>query len=295
MPQPLYPFQTRTLDVGGAALSYVDEGQGRPVLMLHGNPTWSFYYRELIQSLRGTHRVIAPDHVGCGRSSRPGDYPYTLGRRIEDVTRLVEHLGLEDVTLVVHDWGGAIGMGWATRQPQRVRNVVVFNSAAFHFRRTPLRIAVCGLPLIGPLLVQGLNAFLRASFVMAVGRGRKLAPDVRAGYLEPYGSWRDRRAILEFVRDIPRTPRVPSHAVVREIEAGLARLADKPMMICWGDQDWCFDARALAGWMQRFPRAEVHRFAQAGHYVVEDAIEQIIPLVGEFVGRNCQLPITNCQ
>ncbi len=283
MADPLYPFQTSTIDVGGATMSYADEGHGRPVLMLHGNPTWSFYYRELIRALRTDHRVIVPDHVGCGRSGRPTDYPYTLGRRIDDVRCLVERLDLRDVTLVVHDWGGAIGMGWATRQADRVRDIVVFNSAAFSFRRTPARIAVCGWPLVGPVLVQGFNAFLRASFVMAVGKGRRLSPEVRAGYLAPYGSWRDRRAILEFVRDIPRSPRVASHPVLRDTESGFGQLKDRRMLICWGEQDWCFDARALAGWTARFPHAEVHRFADAGHYVVEDAIDRIVPLVRRFL------------
>lgn len=281
----LYPFKSEHVAVPGARLHYVDEGTGPAVVMVHGNPTWSFYYRELIKAFRGTHRVIAPDHVGCGLSDKPERYPYTLATQIDNLERLMDHVGADDVTLVVHDWGGAIGMGWAVRHPQRVRRIVVFNSAAFFCRATPWRIAVCGWPVIGPLIVRGLNGFLRASFTMAVGRGHRLSPEVRAGYLHPYRTWADRVAILRFVQDIPSRPSVPSYLVLADIEANLHKLADKPMLICWGMQDWCFDGRALAGWVRRFPRAGVHRFADAGHFVVEDASDRIVPLMRTFLAE----------
>ena len=129
----LYPFEGHFLDRGGLRYHYLDEGRGAPVLMLHGNPTWSFYYRDLITALRGDYRCIAPDHIGCGLSDKPGDdrYNYCLKSRVDDLEALADHLGLiERLTLVVHDWGGMIGMAWAVRRPQRLARLVGVNTAA---------------------------------------------------------------------------------------------------------------------------------------------------------------------
>jgi len=277
----LYPFEPHYIDLDGHRMHYIDEGSGPPVVMLHGNPTWSFYYRDLIDALRGRHRVIAPDHIGCGLSDKPQEYPYTLEMHIQNVTRLIDHLDLRDVTLVVHDWGGAIGFGWATRHPERVRRFVVFNTAAFLGGRMPFRIRICRWPILGDLLVRGLNGFARAAIYMACCRRERMTPDVRRGYLLPYDSYANRVGIQRFVRDIPTSPRHPSYGTLQEIEHRLALLRDRPMLICWGMRDFCFTERFLDEWILRFPRAEVHRFLHAGHFVVEDESEQIAALVGQ--------------
>lgn len=283
--QELYPFTSHYLDLDGVRMHYVDEGprDAPPVVLLHGNPTWSFHYRDLIRALRRDLRVVAPDHVGCGLSDKPQRYPYTLATHVANIERLVDHLDLRGVTLGVHDWGGAIGMGWATRHPDRAARFIVFNSAAFFCRLAPLRIRACGWRFVGPLIVQGLNGFLRASFRMAVVHRERFTSRVRAGYTLPYADWPSRTAILRFIRDIPRDASVLSHAELARIEAGLARLADRPMLICWGARDFCFNDPVLAGWIRRFPDARFHRWEDAGHYVLEDAIERIIPLVREFL------------
>lgn len=280
-PRALYPFRTGRLALPGGSISYVDEGAGRPVVLVHGNPTWSFYYRRLIAALSPDHRAVAPDHMGCGLSDKPQGYPYTLSAHIENLGRLIDHLGLEQLDLVVHDWGGAIGMGWAVRNPERVRRIVVLNTAAFLSPRLPLRIAVCRYPVFGDLAVRGLNAFAGAAVFMAVER--PLSPEVRRGFLHPYGSWHDRVAIQRFVRDIPMSPRHPTWSVVDGIDRDLAALRDHPMLILWGGRDWCFSDHFLAGWLQRFPEAEAVRFDHAGHYVLEDAHEQIVPRVVRFL------------
>jgi pimeloyl-ACP methyl ester carboxylesterase len=277
----LYPFNTARLPLPGGSLSYVDEGAGPPVLLVHGNPTWSFYYRRLIAALSPSHRVIAPDHMGCGLSDKPQDYPYTLATHSENLGRLIDSLGLGQLDLVVHDWGGAIAMGWAVRNPQRVRRIVVLNTAAFLSPRLPWRIAVCRYPLLGDLAVRGLNAFAGAATSMAVER--PLAPEVRRGLLFPYHSWRDRVAIQRFVRDIPTSPRHPTWAVVDGLDRELATLRRHPMLILWGGKDWCFSDHFLAGWLERFPEAQALRFDHAGHYVLEDAHEEIVPRVVQFL------------
>ena len=285
-----YPFTGRTLDVGGFRLHYLDEGAGDPVVMLHGNPTWSFYYRNLVQALRGDYRVVVPDHIGCGLSEKPdaGRYPYTQARRVQDLDELLERIGVRDkITLVLHDWGGMIGMAWAHRRPERVKRLIVLNTAAFHLpanKRLPWSLWLCRNALIGPLLVRGLNAFSWAAVRWCVTR-RPLSKKVRAGYLMPYDTWRNRVAVLRFVQDIPLRPGDPGYDLVSEVQDGLQRFHDVPMLICWGEKDFVFDRHFLAEWRWRFPGAEVHAFADAGHFVLEDAGEEIIPLVRDFLKR----------
>ncbi|GMU36545.1 MAG: alpha/beta fold hydrolase [Phycisphaerae bacterium] len=277
-----FDYATRALPLEGAVLRYVDEGEGDPVLMLHGNPTWGFFYRRMIEALRGSHRAIAPDHVGCGRSDKPAHYAYTLRQHAANLETLIDHLNLRDITLVVHDWGGAIGFAVAVRRPELFRRFVVLNTAAF-FGRVPLRIRMCRPPLLGEALVRGLNGFSRAALTMAVVHRERMTPQVRAGYLEPYRTYADRRAVLAFVRDIPTSPAQDSFHVIREIETGLSRLVGRPMLICWGGRDFCFNDAFLQEWRRRFPRAVVHRFDDAGHYILEDAHERIFPLVQAFL------------
>ncbi len=286
----LYPFIGHFLSLDGRRLHYLDEGAGAPVVMLHGNPTWSFYYRELVKELRGAYRCVVPDHMGCGRSDCPPDaqYDYTLDRRARDLEALLDHLGLrEQLTLVLHDWGGMIGMLFAHRFPERVKRLVVLNTAAFHLpkaKKLPWQIDWCRNTPLGPLLVRGLNAFVRGA--LRLGAVRPLSADVRAGYLEPYDSWERRRAVLRFVQDIPLRPDDRAYDLVSEVERGLHRFADVPTLICWGLRDFVFDAHFLAEWRRHFPNAEVHEFPDAGHLVLEDARDAILPLVHDFLAAH---------
>ncbi len=283
----LYPFQGQFLDIDGHRYHYLDEGGGEPVVMLHGNPTWSFYYRDLALALRETHRVIVPDHIGCGRSDKPGAdrYPYTLERRVRDLETLLDRLELRNnLTLVVHDWGGMIGLAYAHRHPERIARLVILNTAAFPLpaaKRLPWQIWVCRNTPLGPFLVRGLNAFCRGTVRFCTVR--PLPAEVRRGYLAPYDSWAHRIAVLRFVQDIPLRPGDPGYDLVQEIGDGLARFRDTPTLICWGEQDFVFDRHFLAEWERRMPHAQVHRFPDAGHLVLEDAGERIVPLVQKFL------------
>lgn len=275
----LYPFSSKFLNIDGARMHYVDEGEGPAIVFVHGNPTWSFYFRDLIKGLRDRYRVIAMDHIGCGLSDKPQSYPYTLGTHIKNFTRLVDHLQLDRVTLGVHDWGGPIGLGWATRNPDRVERLIVFNTAAFLGGKMPLRIKSCGWPVLGDILVRGLNGFCRAAIHMACKHKSRMSPEVAAGYLRPYDSWTNRIAVLRFVQDIPFSPRVPSYSLFQQVESKLTLLGGKPMTIFWGMQDFCFTPAFLDQWIQYFPGARVHRFDDAGHYVVEDVHERILTIL----------------
>ncbi len=286
------PFEPRVFvhgaPAGGEAIRqhYFDEGprDGEALLFLHGNPTWSFMWRALVRAFSDAYRCVAPDHVGCGLSDKPRTYPYTLTRHIENLERLVDALGLERVTLVLHDWGGAIGMGFARRHPERIARLVITNTAAFRSSRIPLRIAVCRLPVFGSLAVRGFNAFAKAATFMAVER--PLTPEVKRGYLLPYDTYDHRVATHEFVRDIPMGPSHPSWSELGAIEEALPRFADRPAQILWGERDWCFTPTFRERWERVFPQAEVVRFPDAGHYLTEDAGPALVDAVRGFLERN---------
>jgi len=272
-----YPFALHSLQVDGGRMSYVDEGQGPVVLCVHGNPTWSFYWRALIRELSPDHRVVAPDHIGCGLSDKPQDWPYRFEAHIANLQRLVEHLDLRDITLVVHDWGGAIGSGFAVQNAERIGRIVVTNTAAWPSARIPTRIALCRVPVFGALAVRGFNGFAGAATFMATEKG--LSPDARAGLLAPYSSWADRIATLRFVEDIPMQADHPSRSAMQRVADGLTTLVDKPMHLVWGMKDWCFTPKFLDEWIVRFPKASLTRLPEVGHYVMEDAPESVIAAV----------------
>lgn len=285
----LYPFSSHFMNLGDLRLHYVDEGEGEVVVAVHGNPTWSFYYRELIKDLRTDHRVIAPDHMGCGLSDRPDDdaYTFSLERRVADFETLMDRLELDEVNLVVHDWGGAIGSAWAGRNPDRVKRLVVLNTGAFHLpasKPLPWQLWLVRNTPLGAGLVRGLNGFARGATRFGCTR-RPMPKEVCDAICAPYDSWENRRAVLRFVEDIPLRPGDRGFDLVSEIAGNLPKLADKPILICWGDKDFVFDHHFLAEWMKIFPDAELHRYADGGHYILEDYADEIVPLIREFISR----------
>ena len=279
---PDYPFQSHYHNIAPHRIHYVDEGQGDIIVMVHGNPTWSYYYRRLISLLAKEHRVIAIDHMGCGLSDKPQDYNYCLQNHIDNLDSLLQHLGVETFSLVVHDWGGAIGMGVAAKKPDALMRAMVLNTAAFRSQRIPFRISVCRWPIIGAPLIRGLNGFAGPAVFMAVCR--KMDKEVARAFLAPYDSWHNRVAVSAFVKDIPLTPAHPSYKSLLQVEQGLEKLQERqlPMMICWGGKDFCFNKEFYDEWCERFPDAETHYFSESGHYILEDAFDEIAPLADKF-------------
>jgi cis-3-alkyl-4-acyloxetan-2-one decarboxylase len=288
----LYPFESRWIDLPGGRMHYLDErpnsgpgNQYEPTfLFVHGNPTWSFHWRRLVEALRPRYRCVAPDHLGCGLSEKP-EWPLTLDDHIGNLGALIGRLNLRNVTLVAQDWGGAIGLGTLLLQPQRLERIVLFNTGAFTPRYIPWRIRACRLPIIGRLAVQGGNLFSQAALRMTLARQKRLEPAVTAGYLAPYDSWADRRAVYEFVRDIPSGPGHPTWELLSDIERKLPTLADRPALLVWGMRDWCFRPDCLDRFLAAWPRAEAHRLEDAGHWVVEDAPDESLDLVERFLTK----------
>ncbi len=288
VPRSLYPFNGHRIDIGGHGYHYLDEGSGDPIVMLHGNPTWSFYYRDLVLALRDRHRTLVPDHIGCGFSDKPGDaqYRYTLSQRVEDFEEFLEKVDPGDaLTLVLHDWGGMIGSAVAVRNPRRIKRIVLLNTAAFMKppdKPLPIRLwLIRNIAPFAAVAVRGFNAFSYLATHMA--SKTPMNPHVRAAYTAPYNSWQNRIATLRFVQDIPMRPGDPSYDLAKSIDDSLDKLTDIPMFIGWGKQDFVFDDAFLAEWRRRFPNAEIHEFPQAGHYVLEDVPELLIPKIRDFL------------
>ena len=279
-----YPFTSHWFSVGGQVQHYVDEGSGPVLLMVHGNPTWSFAWRRLIKDLNRDHRVIAIDHLGCGFSSKPQDRDlYTLDHHIRRLSALVQLLDLHDITLFAHDWGGAIGMGCAGRMAKRFRRFVLMNTGAFHSKAIPFRIALCRIPVLGVLSNRRFNLFARAALTMAVEK--PLSSAARAGFIAPYDSWRNRIAVHEFVQDIPLKPSHRSYATLTEVEEALPQFCEHSMQLIWGMKDWCFTPKDfMKVFRRRFPHAGVLELPDAGHYVFEDAPDELLQQVRLFLG-----------
>lgn len=286
----LYPFEGKFFTQRhGVKQHYLDEGQGECVLMVHGNPSWSFYYRNLVKALAPSHRVIVPDHVGMGLSDKPDDahYRYTLQSRLDDLSRLMEHAApAGPVNLIVHDWGGAIGLGWALKELPRIKRMVLLNTAGFlkpTGKAMPWQLKLGRDSLVGAFLIRALNAF--ADGATRVGTVRRLDKATRAGLNAPYNSWRNRIATLRFVQDIPLNESDPAFAALKEIDDNLYRLADVPSIACWGMRDFVFDHFFLDEFVRRWPKLQAHRFEDAGHYVLEDKPEEIAQLVKAHLAR----------
>jgi len=293
VPEALYPFASFWHDRGaGVMMHYLDEGprDGSPVVMVHGNPSWSFYYRSLVLALREKHRVLVPDHVGCGFSDKPDDarYTYTLASRIDDLEGWLDAVGAtEDVTLIVHDWGGMIGLGAAVRKPGRIKRIVLLNTAAFHLPKAkalPGTLRLARDTSVGAFLVERFNAFSRGA--ARLGVQRRLDKDVARALTAPYDTPANRIATLRFVQDIPLAPRDRAYSVVSETADKLSLFADRPILICWGSKDFVFDDHFLDEWKRIYPKAEVEYYRDAGHYVLEDASERIVPRVERFLAAN---------
>lgn len=287
----LYPFKSNYMEINGLKYHYVDEGEGEPVIMIHGNPTWSFYYRHFIKALSPSFRTIVPDHIGCGLSDKPdaSQYNYTLKNRVDDFDLFIQTLNIKQkLTLMVHDWGGMIGFTYALRHPDRIGRLIITNTSGFFTpgdKGIPLRLRVIRhITPFATLAVLGLNIFSGSALYMAPHK--RLSKDAKAGLKAPYNCWKNRIATLKFVQDIPVKASDPSYSIVKHTQDNLHRLADIPKLFLWGEHDFVFTPAFLDEFRRRFPDAQFHQFMDAGHYINEDIPEKMTPIVKTFLDKH---------
>jgi haloalkane dehalogenase len=270
----LLPFESHFADIGGATVHYLDEGSGPPLLMLHGNPTWSFLYRELIKGLRDRYRCIAPDHPGFGLSSAPAGYGYTPAEHAAVLERLIEQLDLEDVTMMVQDWGGPIGFAVATRHPDRFSAFVIGNTWAWPKADPGTQVfsRVLGGPIGGYLILRR-NFFVKQILAGNVKR-RTLPPEVMDQYRRPFPTPASRRPMHVFPRAI-----LAGRPFLADVERGLDQLRDRPALIVWPTKDIAFREPERKRWEQLFPNHRTVMLEGVGHYIQEDAPQDIVDAI----------------
>lgn len=270
-------------------MHYIDEGprDGRPVVLVHGNPTWGFLYRNFIGPLtQAGYRTIVPDHLGFGRSGKPADPDlYRIPRHVARLEALLESLDLHDAVAVVHDWGGPIGLSWAVAHPERVSGLFILDTFAGPQQRLSVLVRLFRTPGVGEVLVQGLDMFVRG-FVFRVGvrHRERLTADVRRAYLAPHPTWSSRTGELVFPREIPVNATGPVAELLARLQRGLEQhFRSKPARIMWAMRDPAFTPAVLDQWRKTLPDAPVSELDDAGHYLQEDAYERIVPQLVSFL------------
>jgi haloalkane dehalogenase len=261
-----YPFAPHYIDVDGGRMHYVDEGEGPPVVLVHGTPTWSFLYRRVIAELSGRYRCIAPDNIGFGLSEKPAGWGYRPEDHARNLRILVERLDLRGVTLVVHDFGGPIGLSYAVERPENVRALVLFNTWLWSLADEPSvarGARILGGPL-GRVLYERLNVSPRFMMRAAWGDRSTLTPALHRHYTAPLATPRDRHSTWVLAREL-----LGSSGWYESLWSRRDRIAEKPALLLWGARDPAFGG-ALGRWRQLFPHARVETFPAAGHFVQEE-------------------------
>ena len=288
-----WPYEPRWFRCSDGVLHYVDEGprEGRPVLLVHGNPSWGYLFRRFIAALTaGGYRAIVPDHLGFGRSDKPAAMRhYAIARHADRLELLLESLDLHGTVVVPHDWGGPIALRWAGRHPDRVAGLFILNTLAHDVTglrlRLPVPLRLFRLPGVGELLVQGFDAFKPLMLGVAIERRERITPTTRRAYRLVHSNWSERAGMLAFARQVPVRSRDPVNEINRETELALARhFRSKPARIVWGERDRVLPSGLIeSAWLRSLPDAEVTRIPDAGHFLQEDAPERVAAALTRFV------------
>ena len=279
-----YPFVSRFYAVPAGRMHYLDEGNGQPVVMLHGNPAWSFLYRHLIRQLRDEYRCIAPDHIGFGLSDKPEGWSYLPRDHSENLTSLLDELKVKNVTLVMQDWGGPIGMAYAVAHPENIAGLVILNTWSWPVDRDWYYRAFSGFMggPVGRMLIRRRNFFATSVMKQAFGVKEKLTPAVHAQYLQALGTPAERKGCMVFPRQI-----IHSTAWLAGIWSRVSVLENLPALIVWGMKDIAFREKELQRWQRAFPRARTLRLEEAGHFVQEEAPEELFEAMLPFLRETC--------
>jgi haloalkane dehalogenase len=263
-----YPFQPHYLNVDGGQMHYVDEGQGQPVVMVHGTPTWSFLYRALIKDLSAEHRVIAPDHIGFGLSAKPEGWSYRPQDHARNLETLIEQLGLKDIVLVVHDFGGPIGLSYALDHAENISALVIFNTFMWSLKGDPAfeRPAQLFNNGIGRWLYLRQNFSANMMVRSAWGKRRPLTREIHHQYTQALPNAQSRLGTWRFMQSL-----LGESAWYESLWDRRDCIADKPALILWGRQDIAFKEKELARWKAFFPQAKALAYPQVGHFVPDEA------------------------
>jgi haloalkane dehalogenase len=275
--------------VNGFEMHFVDEGRGEPIVLIHGDPTWGYLYRTFIPILSQHRRCIVPDHMGMGKSGAPRDpYPYRLRHHVANLEALLLHLDLHQMTLVLHDWGGPVGLGFATRHPDRIKRLVLMNTwACAPWPGGPLpRLLELIRSERGEKFVLEKNGYLEPALVGTTHRPENLTKTVLDAYRAPFPTPESRLALLCWSRDIPVHETDPSYSEMKRIEEALVRFIGTPTLLVWGMRDPVLPESVLRTWQRTYPQATTAEIEDASHFLQEDAPERIVLCIEEFLEAN---------
>ncbi|MGQ9721038.1 MAG: alpha/beta fold hydrolase [Candidatus Jordarchaeum sp.] len=283
-----FPFDPHFKMINGFRMHYVDEGEGKPIVCLHGEPTWGYLYRKFIPPLSETNRVIVPDHMGFGKSDVPQDKPYNLAQHIDNLTKLLLELDLKEITLVGQDWGGPIMFGFAVNHPGRIKRMVIMNTW-LGVAPEGTRTWVSNMEESGTY--DGFFENLRKTLPIllergGVGKDTKVTDTMIRAYTAPFPDAASTIGAKAFPRDIPVGKNHPSANTMQSIINKLNILNDKPKIIIWGLQDPVFPKKTVELWRKVYPGTEVHELPEASHFLQEDAPDKIVKFIQEFLRKN---------
>jgi haloalkane dehalogenase len=278
-----YPFQPHFLSLDAGRMHYVDEGQGETIVMVHGTPTWSFLYRNLIKTLSSNYRVIAPDHIGFGLSEKPEHWSYLPQEHARNLNSLIEQLDLKDITLVVHDFGGPIGLSYAIEHPENVKQIVILNTFLWSLkgdRQFELPGKIFNNP-IGRFAYKRLNFSPKVMIRSAWGDKKKLTKEIHRHYIQALPTPSDRQGTWVFLQQL-----IGSSDWYRSLWERRDNIRSKPALILWGMKDIAFKQKELERWKSLFPEAQVVCFPEAGHFLQEEEGESIASVMENFLRVN---------
>ena len=278
-----YPFASQYLQVNGHRLHYIDEGQGDILLFVHGTPSWSWEYRHQIQTLSKTFRCVALDHMGFGLSDKPADYDYSIPNHIAALEALVAHLQLKNITLVVHDFGGPIGLGMALRQAQNIKQLIVLNTWLWDASDNPdyqKMVPILKSPLL-PILYRWFNFSPKVLLKQGFHQKQKLTKALHQHYLKPFGKPSERNGTLAFAKSL-----LNDQAYFGQLWQQIHRLADKPTLFIWGMQDQFFNPDYLTKFLDTFSQHTVVRLKDAGHFPQEECAEAVTQAMRQFLSQS---------
>jgi len=278
--QTLYPFESRYIDVDDGRMHYVDEGSGETLLMLHGTPTWSFLYRQLIAGLRDRYRVIAPDHLGSGLSEKPTGYSYRPADQARNLQTFIEKLGLKDITLFVHDFGGPIGLSYALDHIDNVQRLVLFNTWMWALRGDRQTAIVAGIlgSALGRFMYRYLDAEFRVIVPSVFPNWARVDPSIKEHYRKPVDEANGTTIAWTYAHEL-----LQSSAWFETLWAKHEVLRDVPVLLLWGMKDQAFGPRQLTRWRTVFSQPVIHEFPATGHFVPEEQGANLLPMIQEFL------------
>ena len=278
-----FPYEPHYMEVNGFSMHYVDEGEGEPIVCFHGEPDWGYLYRQFIKELSKTNRIIVPDMMGFGKSDVPQDKAYILEEHVDNVKKLLLNLDLKNITIVVQDWGGPIGFGFAVDYPERIKRLVIMNTSIGVMKEE-------AKPWYHYMEKKGTyEEFLKdpANILqMGMVHKEKLTPTVLRAYNAPFPSDEYYIGVLAWPKDIPVGEDHPSAKAMMHIRNNLDRLSDKDKILIWGMKDPIFPKWMTEWWNKIYPGIETHKIVSASHFLQEDAPEEIIALITQFLAEH---------